>query len=69
MSTDFTWERKGNNIIIQYKRLRSWRRNEPIRSQWMAQEGKPYSEIVQYYYQGVEIANADPFITTITAKK
>ena len=35
----------------------------------MAQEGKKYSDIVQYYYQGVEITNADPFITTITAKK
>ena len=35
----------------------------------MAEEGKKYQDIVQYYYQGVEITASDSFITTITAKK
>jgi stage II sporulation protein D len=69
MSTDFTWERKGNNIIIHTRGNGHGVGMSQYGANGMAQEGKEYSEIVQYYYQGVEITNADLFITTITAKK
>ena len=69
MSTDFTWERKGNNIIINTRGYGHGVGMSQYGANGMAEEGKEYSEIVQYYYQGVEIVNADPFITTITAKK
>ncbi|WP_428910085.1 stage II sporulation protein D [Niallia sp. Krafla_26] len=69
MSTDFTWERKGNNIIIETRGYGHGVGMSQYGANGMAQAGKPYTEIVQYYYQGVEIASADPFITTITAKK
>lgn len=69
MSTDFTWERKGNNIIVNTRGYGHGVGMSQYGANGMAQEGKPYSEIVQYYYQGVEIASAEPFITTITAKK
>ncbi len=69
MSTDFNWERKGKNIIVNTRGYGHGVGMSQYGANGMAQEGKPYSEIVQYYYQGVEIADAEPFITTITAKK
>jgi stage II sporulation protein D len=35
----------------------------------MAQEGKNYKEIVTYYYKGVQITNAEAFLSKLTAKK
>lgn len=69
MSTDFTWERKGNNIIINTRGYGHGVGMSQYGANGMAKEGREYSEIVRYYYQGVEIASVDPFITTITAKK
>lgn len=69
MSTDFTWEIKGDNVVINTKGYGHGVGMSQYGANGMAQEGKKYSEIVQYYYQGVEISNSDPFITTITAKK
>ena len=56
MSTDFTWERKGNNIIINTRGNGHGVGMSQYGANGMAQEGKEYSEIVQYYYQGVEIS-------------
>jgi len=69
MSTDFTWKRKGNNIVINTEGYGHGVGMSQYGANGMASEGKKYQEIVQYYYQGVEIAQSDPFITTITAKK
>lgn len=69
MSTDFTWERKGNSIVINTKGYGHGVGMSQYGANGMAEEGKKYQDIVQYYYQGVEITNSDPFITTITAKK
>lgn len=69
MSTDFTWEIKGDNVVINTKGYGHGVGMSQYGANGMALEGKKYSEIVQYYYQGVEIASSDPFITTITAKK
>lgn len=69
MSTDFTWERKGNNIVINTKGYGHGVGMSQYGANGMAEEGKKYEDIVHYYYQGVEITNSDPFINTITAKK
>ena len=69
MSTDFTWERKGDDIIINTRGNGHGVGMSQYGANGMAQEGKNYTDIVKYYYQGVEIAESDPFITTITAKK
>ncbi|MCQ6274636.1 stage II sporulation protein D [Bacillus sp. V3B] len=68
MSTDFTWERKGNNIVITTRGYGHGVGMSQYGANGMAEEGKKYQDIVQYYYQGIEITNSDPFITTITAK-
>ena len=69
MSTDFTWERKGNDIVIHTEGYGHGVGMSQYGANGMAEEGKKYQDIVQYYYQGVEIAASDSFITTITAKK
>ncbi|KAA9027805.1 stage II sporulation protein D [Niallia endozanthoxylica] len=69
MSTDFTWERRGDNIVINTKGYGHGVGMSQYGANGMAKEGKKYADIVQYYYQGVQIADSEPFITTITAKK
>ncbi len=69
MSTDFTWERRGDNIVINTKGYGHGVGMSQYGANGMAKEGKKYVDIVQYYYQGVQIADSEPFITTITAKK
>jgi stage II sporulation protein D len=57
-SSSFTWQKNGNTMEI--KTLGSG--HGVGMSQWgangMAQEGKTASEIVQYYYKGIEIQSA-----------
>ena len=69
MSTDFTWERKGDKIVINTQGYGHGVGMSQYGANGMAEEGKKYQDIVQYYYQGVEITASDSFITTITAKK
>jgi stage II sporulation protein D len=68
MSTDFTWERKGDKIVITTKGYGHGVGMSQYGANGMAEEGKNYQEIVQHYYQGVEITASDSFITTLTAK-
>ncbi|UII55721.1 stage II sporulation protein D [Cytobacillus spongiae] len=68
-STDFTWERKGNNIVIQTKGYGHGVGLSQYGANGMAAEGKTYQEIVQHYYNGIEIASSQSFLTKITAKK
>lgn len=69
MSTDFTWERKGNDIIIHTKGYGHGVGMSQYGANGMAKEGKTYADIVQYYYQGIEIAGSDIMMAKITAKK
>ena len=69
MSTDFTWERKGDKIVINTQGYGHGVGMSQYGANGMAEEGKKYQDIVHYYYQGVEIAASDTFITTLTAKK
>ncbi|TYS46995.1 stage II sporulation protein D [Bacillus infantis] len=68
-STDFTWERKGNNIVITTKGFGHGVGMSQYGANGMAAEGKTFKDIVTYYYKGVEIASADQALTKITAQK
>lgn len=66
-SSDFQWKRSGNNVVIQTK---GWGHGVGM-SQWgaegMAKEGKTYRDIINHYYQGVQISSIEPFIANLTA--
>ncbi|MFD1780803.1 stage II sporulation protein D [Fredinandcohnia salidurans] len=68
-SSDFTWERKGNHIVIQTKGNGHGVGMSQYGANGMAKEGKSYKEIITYYYQGVEISSTDSFLNKLTVKK
>jgi stage II sporulation protein D len=68
-STDFTWVRKGDQIVITTKGYGHGVGLSQYGANGMAQEGKNYKEIVTYYYKGVQITNAEAFLSKLTAKK
>ncbi|MFJ7977745.1 stage II sporulation protein D [Peribacillus sp. NPDC096379] len=68
-STDFTWERKGKNIIITTRGFGHGVGMSQYGANGMAIEGKKSDEIVKYYYQGVTIQPSNAILNTITAKK
>lgn len=68
-STDFTLERKGNNVVIQTKGYGHGVGMSQYGANGMAAEGKTYKEIVNHYYKGVEISASDTMLAKVTAKK
>lgn len=68
-STDFTWERKGTDIVISTQGYGHGVGMSQYGANGMASEGKKYQDILHYYYQGVEIASSTPILTTLTAQK
>ncbi|MEW8987197.1 MAG: stage II sporulation protein D, partial [Bacillus sp. (in: firmicutes)] len=68
-STDFTWERKGNQIVINTKGYGHGVGMSQYGANGMAQEGKNYVDIAKYYYQGVEVVSSNDLLTKITAQK
>lgn len=68
-SSDFTWERKGNQVLITTKGYGHGVGMSQYGANGMAQEGKTYQDIVTYYYQGVDISLIEPYIPQITAAK
>ena len=54
-STDFTWQRKKDSIIITTKGYGHGVGMSQYGANGMAQEGKTYEQIVKHYYQGIEI--------------
>lgn len=68
-STDFAWERRGSNIVITTKGNGHGVGMSQYGANGMAEEGKDYKEIVQYYYKGVKISSAENMLATITARK
>lgn len=68
-SSDFRWERKGDNIIITTKGYGHGVGMSQYGANGMAEEGKNYKDIVKYYYKGVEVTSAENMLATITAKK
>ncbi|MDR4890190.1 stage II sporulation protein D [Fredinandcohnia sp. QZ13] len=68
-STDFSWERKGNNIVIKTKGYGHGVGMSQYGADGMAKDGKSYKEIVSHYYQGVEISSTENFLNKLTVKK
>lgn len=69
-STDFTWERSGNQIYVTTKGFGHGVGMSQYGANGMAKEGKNYSDIITHYYQGVKITEDNPFLTkVVTAKK
>ncbi|MGE6630335.1 stage II sporulation protein D [Bacillus sp. NPDC077027] len=67
-SADFTWQRKGNEIIITTKGYGHGVGMSQYGAHYMAQSGKKVEEIVKHYYQGIKIESADHFLNTYMAK-
>lgn len=68
-SSDFTWERIGNKILISTKGYGHGVGMSQYGANGMATEGKTYEDIVKHYYKGVEISDAKNMLATITARK
>jgi stage II sporulation protein D len=68
-SSDFNWERKGNQIVITTKGYGHGVGMSQYGANGMAQEGKTYQDIVKYYYQGIEISPVNPYVEKLTAAK
>lgn len=68
-STDFNWERKGDNIIISTRGYGHGVGMSQYGANGMAKEGKNYQQIVKHYYQGIEIASTDTLAEKIVAQK
>lgn len=68
-SSDFDWERQGNQITITTKGYGHGVGMSQYGANGMAQEGKNYEQIVKYYYKGVAIQSSNEWLNTLTAKK
>lgn len=68
-SSDFTWERKGDNIIITTKGFGHGVGMSQYGANGMALEGKSYTQIISHYYKDVQIASADQYLNKVTAKQ
>jgi stage II sporulation protein D len=68
-SSDFSWERKGNTIVITTKGYGHGVGMSQYGANGMAAEGKTYKDIVEHYYSGVQITSADSMLAMITVKK
>ena len=68
-SSDFTWELKGDSVVIETKGFGHGVGMSQFGANFMAEDGKAYTDIVSYYYKGAAISDADPFLTKYTAKK
>jgi stage II sporulation protein D len=67
-SSDFTWEMKGDSVVIETKGFGHGVGMSQYGANFMAEDGKKYNDIVSYYYQGTKISAAEPFLTKFTAK-
>lgn len=68
-STDFTWVRKGDDIIITTEGYGHGVGMSQYGANGMAAEGKSYEDIVKYYYKGVQLSKTDNLLAKYTAKK
>ncbi|MCY7492520.1 stage II sporulation protein D [Bacillus safensis] len=68
-SADFTWERKGQQIVITTKGYGHGVGMSQYGAHYMAQAGKKVDAIVKHYYKGIQIESADRFLNTYMAKK
>lgn len=65
-SSDFSIKRKGDQVKISTQGFGHGVGMSQFGANGMAEEGKTYQEIVQHYYQGVAISNAQPYTAKLT---
>lgn len=68
-SSDFSWSRDGNNIIIE---TRGWGHGvgmSQFGADGMAKEGSNYRDIIHHYYQGVSIQEAASVLASADFEK
>jgi stage II sporulation protein D len=68
-SSDFTWYRKGDHIVITTKGFGHGVGMSQYGANGMAKEGKTYEDIVTHYYKDVKITASDGILKQFTAKK
>jgi stage II sporulation protein D len=68
-SSDFTWERKGDQVVVTTKGYGHGVGMSQYGANGMAKEGGTFKEIVNHYYQGITISPVQPFVTKMTAQK
>ncbi|WP_268258263.1 stage II sporulation protein D [Bacillus massiliigorillae] len=68
-STDFSWERKGDSVVITTKGYGHGIGMSQYGANGMAKEGKNYEQIVKHYYSGIQIASSASFAKKIVAQK
>ncbi|MDP9740663.1 UNVERIFIED_ORG: stage II sporulation protein D [Bacillus sp. B2I3] len=68
-SSDFTFKREGSEVIIYTKGNGHGVGMSQYGANGLAQEGKNYKDIVNYYYQDVTISSVEPFINKMYVKK
>ncbi|MBU7594373.1 stage II sporulation protein D [Metabacillus halosaccharovorans] len=67
-SSDFTWEIKGDSVVIETKGFGHGVGMSQYGANFMAEDGKTYKEIVAHYYNGTKVSEAEPFLSKYTAK-
>ena len=67
-STDFTWQRVGQEVVIETKGWGHGVGMSQYGADGMAKEGKNYAQILSHYYQGVAITDLEPYVATLTAQ-
>src|SRR5699024_12260464 len=67
-SNDFTVKQKDNHCIFTTKGVGHGVGMSQYGANGMAEEGKNYKEIIQYYYQGVELQTIKEATPTLVAK-
>lgn len=68
-SSDFTIKRDGDRVTIATKGFGHGVGMSQFGANGMAKEGKNYKQIVEHYYQGVAISNAQPYTAKLTTKE
>ncbi len=68
-STDFSMELKGDQIVVTTEGNGHGIGMSQYGANFMAEEGKNYKDIVTYFYKGIEVAEAEKFLATYTAKQ
>ncbi len=64
-SSDFQWQRQGDQVVIQTKGWGHGVGMSQYGANGMAQEGKTYKEIVNYYYKDIKIQSTDNYIAKL----
>lgn len=68
-SSDFTWYRKGNDIVITTKGYGHGVGMSQYGANGMAKEGKTYKDILAHYYKDISIKEATAYLPTYTTAK